>query len=112
MKLGNIFLSEEMSIKIGDMGLATQLEYASQRRRTLCGTPNYIAPEILVKKGHSLEVDIWSTGCIMYTLLVGKPPFETSSLKVCFKNSKTIKIVIRRLIRKSKSANTRFQKTK
>ena len=50
LKLGNIFLSEEMSIKIGDMGLATQLEYATQRRRTLCGTPNYIAPEILVKK--------------------------------------------------------------
>lgn len=49
--------------------------------RTLCGTPNYIAPEILSKTGHSFEVDVWSIGCIMYTLLVGKPPFETNSLK-------------------------------
>ena len=84
LKLGNIFLNDEMQIKIGDFGLAT---YCSEndRKRTLCGTPNYIAPEILVKKGHSLEVDIWSSGCIMYTLLVGKPPFETSSLKETYR---------------------------
>lgn len=49
--------------------------------RTLCGTPNYIAPEVLAKRGHSYEVDIWSIGCILYTLLVGKPPFETNSLR-------------------------------
>ncbi|CAN8004550.1 unnamed protein product [Ixodes hexagonus] len=49
--------------------------------RTLCGTPNYIAPEILGKKGHSFEVDIWSIGCILFTLLVGRPPFETATLK-------------------------------
>ena len=47
----------------------------------MCGTPNYIAPEVLGKKGHSYEVDGWSLGCIIYTLLVGKPPFETSCLK-------------------------------
>jgi polo-like kinase 1 len=47
----------------------------------LCGTPNYIAPEVLNKKGHSYEVDVWSLGCILYTLLIGKPPFETSCLK-------------------------------
>ncbi len=50
-------------------------------KRTLCGTPNYIAPEVLNKKGHSYEVDVWSLGCILYTLLIGKPPFETSCLK-------------------------------
>lgn len=75
---------------------------------TLCGTPNYIAPEVLSKKGHSYEVDIWSIGCIMcvelfsidakvhvilsliyrYTLLVGKPPFETDSLKDTYQRIK------------------------
>ena len=68
-----------MHVKIGDFGLATEISFDGERKRTLCGTPNYIAPEILTKAGHSHEVDIWSTGCIMYTLLVGKPPFETAS---------------------------------
>ncbi|XP_030916944.1 serine/threonine-protein kinase PLK1 [Geospiza fortis] len=81
LKLGNLFLSDDMEVKIGDFGLATKVEYEGERKKTLCGTPNYIAPEVLSKKGHGLEVDIWSIGCIMYTLLVGKPPFETSCLK-------------------------------
>ena len=70
-----------IQIKIGDFGLATRVETDGERKRTLCGTPNYIAPEVLGKKGHSFEVDVWSIGCILYTLLVGKPPFETQTLK-------------------------------
>merc|ERR1711981_1384647 len=81
LKLGNIFLNDNMEIKLGDFGLATKVDYDGERKRTLCGTPNYIAPEVLTKKGHSYEVDVWSIGCIMYTLLVGKPPFETQTLK-------------------------------
>lgn len=81
LKLGNLFLNDEMEIKIGDFGLATKVEFAGERKKTLCGTPNYIAPEVLGKKGHSYEVDAWSLGCILYTLLLGKPPFETSNLK-------------------------------
>ncbi|NXH90265.1 PLK1 kinase, partial [Edolisoma coerulescens] len=81
LKLGNLFLNDDMEVKIGDFGLATKVEYDGERKKTLCGTPNYIAPEVLGKKGHSFEVDVWSIGCIMYTLLVGKPPFETSCLK-------------------------------
>uniref|UniRef100_A0A1A9WMT4 polo kinase n=1 Tax=Glossina brevipalpis TaxID=37001 RepID=A0A1A9WMT4_9MUSC len=81
LKLDNLFLSDMLYVKIGDFGLATRIEYEGERKKTLCGTPNYIAPEILNKKGHSYEVDIWSIGCIMYTLLVGQPPFETKSLK-------------------------------
>ena len=68
-------------IKIGDFGLATKVDFEGERKRTLCGTPNYIAPEVLGKKGHSYEVDVWSLGCILYTLLVGRPPFETQTLK-------------------------------
>ena len=71
-----------MVLKLGDFGLATRISSPDERKKTLCGTPNYIAPEILTKSGHSFAVDMWSSGCIMYTLLVGKPPFETSSLKV------------------------------
>lgn len=81
LKLGNLFLNDQLNVKIGDFGLATRIEYDGERKKTLCGTPNYIAPEILNKKGHSFEVDIWSIGCVMFTLLVGQPPFETKTLK-------------------------------
>jgi polo-like kinase 1 len=80
LKLGNIFL-HNMTVKIGDFGLACKLTDDNERKLNVCGTPNYIAPEILQghKKakgtGHSYEVDIWSTGVIMYTLLCGAAPF-------------------------------------
>lgn len=66
LKLGNLFLNENMEIKLGDFGLASRLEYNEEKKKTICGTPNYIAPEILEGKGHSYEVDVWSVGVIMY----------------------------------------------
>jgi polo-like kinase 1 len=81
LKLGNLFLGEDMKIKIGDFGLASRLEFEGEKKRTICGTPNYIAPEVLEgKNGHSYEVDVWSLGVVLYTLVVGKPPFETSDV--------------------------------
>ena len=86
LKVGNLFIDGNMRIKVGDFGLATKLTYPDERRKTICGTPNYIAPEILEgKNGHSFEVDIWSTGVILYTLLVGKPPFESKDVKSTYK---------------------------
>jgi polo-like kinase 1 len=78
-----------MEIKLGDFGLATKVEFDGERKKTICGTPNYIAPEILEgKNGHSFEVDIWSLGVILYTLLIGKPPFETNDVKTTYKRIK------------------------
>ncbi|CAG9323808.1 unnamed protein product [Blepharisma stoltei] len=89
IKLGNLFLNDKMQLKIGDFGLATKLEFDGEKKRTICGTPNYIAPEVLDGKiGHSYEVDIWSTGVLGYTLLVGKPPFETSDVKTTYRRIK------------------------
>ncbi len=86
LKLGNLFIDNNMTIKIGDFGLATKLTHESERKRTVCGTPNYIAPEILEgKDGHSFEVDIWSTGVIVYAMLVGRPPFECKDMKSTYK---------------------------
>lgn len=82
LKLGNLFIDRNMRIKVGDFGLATRLTYAEERRRTVCGTPNYIAPEIIQgKTGHSFEVDVWSTGIILYTMLIGTPPFQAEDVK-------------------------------
>lgn len=89
LKLGNLFLTDKMELKVGDFGLATKLEFEGERKRTVCGTPNYIAPEILDgKTGHSYEVDIWSLGVIIYTLIIGKPPFETQDVKTTYKRIK------------------------
>ncbi len=92
LKLGNLFLTDKMQLKIGDFGLATKLDYDGEKKKTICGTPNYIAPEVIDggAGGHSYEVDIWAIGIIIYILIVGKPPFETSDLKQTYKKIKTI----------------------
>ena len=83
LKLGNLFLGADMELKIGDFGLAAKLDYDEEKKTTICGTPNYIAPEILDnhQKGHSFQVDVWSLGVVMFTMLVGKPPFEDVDVK-------------------------------
>ena len=89
IKLGNILLNQRMEVKIADFGLSTKLEYEGERKRTICGTPNYMAPEILSSdSGHSYEVDIWSIGIMIYTMLVGKPPFQSSEAKVTYSKIK------------------------
>ena len=90
LKLGNLFLNNKLELKLGDFGLAAKLEYDGQRRKTVCGTPNYVAPEILEKKnGHSYEVDIWSLGIVIYTMLFGVPPFDANDEKVIYTKIKT-----------------------
>ena len=76
LKLGNIFLTGKMELKLGDFGLAKKLSFRDEKISERVGTPAYMAPEILENMGYSLEVDIWSLGVIMYYLIIGKLPFN------------------------------------
>lgn len=89
LKLGNLFLTERMQLKIGDFGLAAQVYFEGERKKTICGTPNYLAPEVLENtNGHSYEVDYWSIGVILYTMLCGRPPFESQEVKQTYQKIK------------------------
>ena len=79
LKPENILLGHEMEVKICDFGNSTTIKFNGEQKKTSYGSLNYIAPEIVAKAFHSYEVDIWSVGCIMHTLLVGHPPFHSET---------------------------------
>lgn len=91
LKLENFLVGKDGRIKIADFGLSAKLDYDDERKFTVCGTPNYLSPEILTSasKGHSYEVDIWAIGVCAYAMLVGRPPFETARTKLTYEHIKT-----------------------
>uniref|UniRef100_A0A8D0N2I4 phosphorylase kinase n=1 Tax=Sus scrofa TaxID=9823 RepID=A0A8D0N2I4_PIG len=80
LKPENILLDDNMQIRLSDFGFSCHLE-PGEKLRELCGTPGYLAPEILkcsmdeTHPGYGREVDLWACGVILFTLLAGSPPF-------------------------------------
>ncbi|VDM98678.1 unnamed protein product [Thelazia callipaeda] len=80
LKPGNVLLSDVDKVKLADFGLAIKVSDLPYSSLSICGTPNYLSPEVLKREGHSKESEAWSLGCMLFCMLVGKPPFETESL--------------------------------
>ena len=83
LKPENVLLDSDGHVKLTDFGLAKGGVYSADGDRgtkTFCGTPEYIAPEIIENKGHGLAVDWWALGTLLYEMLVGLPPFYDQNI--------------------------------
>ena len=73
LKPENILIDDEGYLKLTDFGFA---KYCETRTYTLCGTPEYLAPEVLLNKGHGKPVDWWTLGILTYEMIAGIDPFN------------------------------------
>ncbi|RLO10768.1 hypothetical protein DYB28_003065, partial [Aphanomyces astaci] len=87
----NLLLTSKMddaSIKLADFGFAKRVDMHDEGLKTACGTPGYVAPEILESRPYGKSVDIWSIGVITYILLCGYPPFHDDNHHALFRKIK------------------------
>ena len=90
IKPENLLLNNGGRILLADFGWSNFSD--GDVRKTFCGTPEYIAPEMLLKKGHDTRVDIWSVGVLMFELLAGYSPFVAKSNQDLYQNIRRLKI--------------------
>jgi len=83
LKPENILLDSEGHICITDFGLSKEIE-TSEGTHTFCGTPEYLAPEVLKGQGHGTAVDWWSLGTLLFEMLTGLPPFYAQNVNVMY----------------------------
>ena len=91
IKPENLLLNEGGRVLLADYGWSN-FNVEGDVRKTFCGTPEYIAPEMLMKKGHDTRVDIWSIGILMFELLSGYSPFVAKSNQELYQNIRKLKI--------------------
>lgn len=82
LKPENLMIDAKGYLKVVDFGFAKVVE---DQTHTLCGTPDYLPPEIISLKGHNHAADWWSTGILIFELVNGSPPFQASSPMVTYK---------------------------
>ena len=92
MKPENVLINYDGYIKITDFGLSKENISDNSGAKSFCGTPEYLAPEIIEGKGHGQAVDWWSLGSILYEMLTGMPPFYNNDREKLFNSIKAIQI--------------------
>jgi len=86
LKPENVLLDKDGHIKITDFGLSKKGVTDGVKTQTLCGTPEYLAPEVIKDMGHDKAVDYWSLGALTYEMLSGLPPFYSKDRQEMLRN--------------------------
>jgi serine/threonine protein kinase len=89
LKLDNIMLAGDGHIKIADFGLCKENVIGDAKTKTFCGTPDYIAPEIIEMVPYGASVDYWTMGVFIYELMLGQPPYSGESEEDLFESITT-----------------------
>lgn len=84
LKLENLLLDKDGHIKIADFGLCKEQIFYQARTKTFCGTPEYLAPEVLDDQDYGRAVDWWGLGVVMYEMMCGRLPFYNTNHEVLF----------------------------
>ena len=92
LKLEDTLVDENGYLKVIDYGLAKILK-EDQLSKTFCGTPEYLAPEMVKHEGHNFAVDWWALGILIYEMVIGVTPFYSRERKLLLAKIKTAKVV-------------------
>jgi NIMA (never in mitosis gene a)-related kinase len=86
LKAGNVFLTKDGFVKLGDFGLSTILTNTVAYAKTMCGTPYYFSPELCKNKPYNNKSDVWSLGCIFYEMCTLQHAFDGRNIKMLMKH--------------------------
>lgn len=88
LKPENVLIDDKGYIRIADFGLSKANVKGARDATSVCGTPEYLAPEILLNQGHGKPIDYWALGAIIFEMLTGLPPFYSENRDELFERIK------------------------
>lgn len=98
LKLENLLLDKDGHIKVADFGCCKEDITYNGTTNTFCGTPEYLAPEMVEDNDYGMSIDWWATGVILYEMMIGRPPFLSENQKMLFEQIEKEKLRFRRSV--------------